>query len=214
MCLKGKIDGHIKNYFDIVQTAQFEEKDNSIFVDEWFSKVINCLNIIKTNKNSLFFIGNGASASISAHFAADFTKNGDIPSYANIEGALLTCFSNDYSYEDAYAEILKKTMRDGDALIAISSSGASKNIVNATNFVRNNYNSSPIITFTAFNPDNPVRQSGTYNLYLNSADYSFAESGHAYYLHLLTDLFCNQKDNYSQIISQVTKAINVLNEVE
>lgn len=214
MGLKGQIEGHIKNYFNIVQDAQFTKGETLIPVEEWFSCVIDELNSVKTNKNHLFFIGNGASASISAHFATDFTKNGDIPSFSNIEGSLLTCFSNDYSYEDAYAEILRKTMRDGDSLIAISSSGASKNIVNAIKLVKESYKNSKITTLTSFNPDNPVRKLGDFNLYLNSTDYSFAESGHAYYLHLLTDLFCNQKNDYPRLISKVTKAINNKVEIE
>ena len=73
MGLRDRINSHIKNYFEIVQNARFTNQVTAMSIDEWFVKVIGALNNIKVNKNRLFFIGNGASASISAHFAVDFT---------------------------------------------------------------------------------------------------------------------------------------------
>jgi len=208
MDLKGKIEQNYYEFTNIIQKAEFDNGLEKIPAEEWFKNVLDCLNIIKSSHKKLFFIGNGASASISAHFAADFTKNGLIPSYCTTEGAFLTCFSNDYCYEDAYMEMLKIIMADGDGLIAISSSGASKNIVNAANFVKENFKASPVITLSAFNPDNSLRKLGNYNLYLAANSYNYAESGHAYYLHLLTDLFCRQKECIPKQISTLIKTIN------
>jgi len=148
------------------------------------------------SEKKLFFLGNGASASMAAHFSTDFTKNGNIASFSNIEGSFITCFSNDYSYENAYMEILKRLMKDGDGLITISSSGSSPNLLISADYVRENLKNSPILTFTSFNPQNALREKGDYNLYVKADDYSFAESSHAYYLHLLTDLF-TRKDKYN-----------------
>ncbi|MDD3012875.1 MAG: hypothetical protein PHC34_04155 [Candidatus Gastranaerophilales bacterium] len=208
MDLKGKIEQNYLEFTNIIKMAEFSNGLEDIPAEEWFKIVLSSLNTIKLSKKKLFFLGNGASASISAHFAADFTKNGLIPSFCNTEGALLTCFSNDYCYEDAYMEMLKIIMSDGDGLIAVSSSGTSKNIVNAANFVKENFKTSPVITLSAFNPDNALRKIGNFNLYLAANDYNYAESGHAYYLHLLTDLFCNQKEYISRQISTILMAIN------
>lgn len=204
MSISNKIQNHIDTFFKVTSSASFTCAENSIVIDEWFTGVLTHLIKIKSTGRNLFFIGNGASASISAHFATDFTKNGLIPSFSNTEGAMLTCFSNDYSYEEAYMEMLKRLMKNGDGLIAISSSGTSKNIINAAEFVRQNLKDSPIITFTGFNENNPLRKMGNYNLYINSCEYSFAESCHAYYLHLLTDLYCHNN------VEQVPENISML----
>ncbi|OGI16909.1 MAG: hypothetical protein A2287_08025 [Candidatus Melainabacteria bacterium RIFOXYA12_FULL_32_12] len=209
MALKNKIEHHINNFFEIVKNAEVTINDDKVSQEEWFFRVITCLNELRKTGKNLYFLGNGASASIAAHFAADFTKNASISSFTPTEGALLTCFSNDYSYEEAYMQILNKVMRNGDGLIAISSSGASKNVVNAAKYVKENFDNSPVITFTAFKEDNSLRKLGDYNLYLNSGEYSFAESGHAYYLHLLTDLFCNQEmERLSEVVSVLLRTVD------
>jgi len=48
----------------------------------------------------LIFAGNGASAAISAHAAVDFTKQAKVKSITFNEADLITCFSNDYGYEN------------------------------------------------------------------------------------------------------------------
>ena len=138
---------------------------------------------------------------MASHFATDFTKNGGIRSYACNEGTLLTCFNNDFSYESAYLEIIRRYMNKDDALIAISSSGKSENILNAVDFVKNHYIKNPVVTLSGFNKNNPLRQKGKYNLFLGIEDYGFVESGHAYYLHLLIDLFIQRQNNWTKGIT-------------
>lgn len=190
-----EINNHLDKYSDIISNAVFTIKDKKVNNAQWFHEIINQLFNIKRKKKRLFFIGNGASCSMASHFSVDFTKNGGIPSFSNNEGALLTCFGNDFCFEDLYAEILRRKMENGDILIAISSSGRSKNIINAVEFVKNNYKNSIIVTFTAFSPDNTLRKIGTYNHFLQTNDYGLAESGHAYYLHMLIDLFIQMQKN-------------------
>lgn len=195
--LQLEINNHLDQYKKIIDSAVFKVIDTEVSIVQWFQKVLNHLKEVKLEKKRLFFIGNGASCSMASHFSADFTKNGGIPSFSNNEGALLTCFGNDFCFEDLYAEILRRKMENKDTLFAISSSGKSRNIVNAADFVRKNYKDSIIVTFTAFSPDNPLRKKGNYNLFLRTDDYGFAESGHAYYLHMLIDLFIKMQKNLS-----------------
>lgn len=189
MKLMFKIEQHRKIFIDMLYQVKTTEKNNPIPFDKWVQAVLNVLHCIKNEDRRLFLIGNGASCSMASHFAVDFTKNGGINSFSINEGTLLTCFSNDFSYETAYMEILKRQMDNKDILIAISSSGKSENILNAADFVKKNYKDSVVITFSGFKRDNPLSQTGHYNLYLPADDYAFVESGHAYYLHLLVDLF-------------------------
>jgi len=103
------------------------------------------------------------------------------------DAAELTCFSNDYSYEEAFMKMLSVKMSDGDILIAISSSGSSKNIVNAAGFVRKEFPSNSLITFTGFENGNTLRKTGTNNLYVPAGTYGEVECLHAIFLHLIVD---------------------------
>lgn len=192
-----KINHDRDRYIEIIKKAEFtlgrRGRTRKANIEYWFQSLIEQLKKLKRDKGKLFFIGNGASCSIASHFAADFTKRAEIPSFSVNDGSLLTCFSNDISFENAYAEILKKKMAKGDGLIAVSSSGRSRNILKAAEFVRRNHKSGLLVTLSAFKRDNPLRRKGVYNIYLPARDYGCAESGHAYYLHLLLDLFIEFK---------------------
>ena len=61
---------------------------------------------IKSNKNKLIFAGNGASASISAHGAVDFTKQAGVRSITFSDANMITAFSNDYGYDNWMAKAL------------------------------------------------------------------------------------------------------------
>jgi D-sedoheptulose 7-phosphate isomerase len=178
-----------KEYFSIIRDAEFTAEGCPLKKEAWLSRVLAGLEKTKGNRGQLFFLGNGASCSMASHFATDFTKNLGIRAYSLSEGSLLTCFSNDYCYEDAYREMLRLYMNDGDMLIAISSSGRSLNIIQAAQFVRQQLPESLVITLSAFSRDNPLRGMGHVNLYLDCSEYGRVESGHAYYLHLMADFF-------------------------
>jgi len=188
MGLKEEIENHHSRMMEIIRSAGFTVRGEQVDKDKWVDEVLDIIEHMISSGKRIFFIGNGASCSIASHFAADFTKNGGIRSYPCNDGTLLTCFSNDFSHEEAYMEIIKRYMDEGDALIAISSSGCSENILNAAQFVSDNFNNNPIITLSGFKQDNPLRAKGWYNLFLGIEDYGFVESGHAYFLHLLLDM--------------------------
>lgn len=135
--------------------------------------------------HSMYLAGNGASASLASHFAADLTKNADVPAHVLTDPALITAISNDIGYEEGFSVLLQRYMRAGDMLAVISSSGNSPNIVNACRSVRRlgGY----IVTVSAMQPDNAVRQFGDLNFYMPASTYSLAESAHAAVLHYWLD---------------------------
>ena len=67
----------------------------------------------------------------SRHVSVDFTKVGGVRTINFNEADLITCFANDYGYENWVSKALEFYGDDGDLVILISSSGTSKNIVNA-----------------------------------------------------------------------------------
>ena len=88
----------------------------------------------KKKKNSVFIFGNGGSASIASHVSTDLNKVCNIKSRNFNEANHITCFSNDYGYDKWISETLKIYLKKSDLVILISSSGNSKNIVNAAKY--------------------------------------------------------------------------------
>jgi D-sedoheptulose 7-phosphate isomerase len=135
--------------------------------------------------NKLIFIGNGGSAAIASHMATDYSKNGTLRSVAFNDGSMLTCLGNDYGYEHVFAKQVEFHGRPGDLLVAISSSGKSANILNATTTAREI--GCTILTLSGFRPDNPLRNLGDRNLFLQSGLYGFVEIGHLTLCHAILD---------------------------
>jgi len=186
---KNSVTEHMETFKSLLGKTGFADQKGPIDPDSWIGSVVASLSALKKKGGKVFLIGNGASCSMASHFAADLTKNAGISSYSINEGSLLTCFANDFSFETAYMEILKRLMRDGDILIAISSSGKSQNIVNAASFAAKEFKNSSVITFTGFKKDNPLMKIGNFNVHVPIEDYGYVESAHAYFLHMLEDLF-------------------------
>lgn len=95
-----------------------------------------CLEALKKG-GKILFCGNGGSAADAQHLAAElsgrFYKDRP-PLYAealHVNTSYLTAVANDYSYDEIYARLVRGKGRKGDILIAISTSGNSRNIVKA-----------------------------------------------------------------------------------
>ncbi len=89
------------------------------------------------NGNKVLFCGNGGSAADAQHLAAEFsgrfyTDRDALPAEAlHVNTSYLTAVANDYSYDVVYARLIKGIGNKGDVLIGLSTSGNSKNIIEA-----------------------------------------------------------------------------------
>jgi D-sedoheptulose 7-phosphate isomerase len=89
------------------------------------------------NGNKVLFCGNGGSAADAQHLAAEFsgrfyTDRDALPAEAlHVNTSYLTAVANDYSYDVVYARLVKGLGIKGDVLIGLSTSGNSKNIIEA-----------------------------------------------------------------------------------
>lgn len=156
----------------------------------------NCLCLtsqkLKQRGGTIFLVGNGASASMASHVAADLAKNAHIRTEVFSDLALITAVANDISYDQVFAEPLQRRMQPGDMLVGISSSGNSPNVINAATKAREL--GGEVITLTAMAPNNRLRQAGSLNFYLPGDTYSLAESGHAAVLHHWIDMMVADSD--------------------
>jgi D-sedoheptulose 7-phosphate isomerase len=142
---------------------------------------------LKKQNQTLFFVGNGASAMMSSHMATDFCKNGGIKSMAFNDASLMTALGNDISYEQCFAFPLGRFGQQGDMLVTISSSGNSPNVVSALKKAREM--DITRVTVSGMKPDNASRQLGNLNFYVPGDTYGFAESAHQVLLHCWYDMF-------------------------
>ena len=92
------------------------------------------LKAFKYNKK-IILIGNGGSFSIAQHISSEFTgrfllERRSLPSIVlGSNPSSLTAISNDYGYENSFARELSSLGNEGDIVIAMSTSGKSKNIL-------------------------------------------------------------------------------------
>ena len=141
---------------------------------------------VRSNNKTIYAAGNGASASIASHFAADLAKNGHIHTQVFSDLALITAVSNDIGYDQVFSEPLRRRGQPGDMLVLISSSGNSSNLLAAAETAK--LLGVNIVTISAMNADNKLRKYGMLNAYVPAMSYGNAESIHAAILHYWIDL--------------------------
>lgn len=136
-----------------------KHQDISSFAGAYFlyvSKLLQKLNLdgisifmsildeARLNKNTIFIIGNGGSASTASHIGTDFgaimlkkcTK--DLPFRVvslTDHVPTMTMIGNDFGYEHIFTKQLEVQYREGDVLVVVSASGNSSNIIEAANWV-------------------------------------------------------------------------------
>lgn len=169
-----KMAGHIVK----MDEASFEKMEKLVL------KVI-------AQKGKVIIAGNGASAAIASHVAVDFTKTAGIRAVTFNEVDLITCFANDYGYENWIKEALKAYAESNDLVILISSSGMSPNIINAALQAR--AMKLGLLTFSGFRADNQLRGLGDVNLWVDSSAYNVVETAHQSWLLALVDHFAGRK---------------------
>ena len=147
---------------------------------------------IKKNNKKIIIVGNGGSAAIASHFSVDITKNGGVRCINFNESDLLTCFANDYGYENWVKQALRFYCDNGDLVILISASGNSKNMINAAKYLKKKNNK--LITFTGFNGKNLLSKYGYINLNVNSNKFNFIENTHQYWLLTVVDILSKFKN--------------------
>jgi D-sedoheptulose 7-phosphate isomerase len=94
----------------------------------------------------LLICGNGGSAADAQHLAAEFVsafskniKRAGMPAIAlTTDSSILTAYSNDFTFDDIFSRQLEALGKKGDVLLVLSTSGNSKNCLNAVEYARLN----------------------------------------------------------------------------
>jgi len=129
----------------ILKSAQIKQtiSENTEFINK-IKLVVNDIVTCYKNGGKVLFCGNGGSAADAQHLAAELSGRYyiDRPSLfaeaIHVNGSYVTAVANDYSFNDIYSRYIDGAGKEGDVLIAISTSGNSENIINAINAANNN----------------------------------------------------------------------------
>ena len=156
-------------------------------------KVAVLLREVHSQKRKVLIFGNGGSAAMASHFSVDLTKNAGLRCVNFNEADLITCFANDYGFEHWVEKAVDFYGDTADLLIVISSSGSSENMLNGVKAARNG-NFKTIVTLSGFAEDNPLRQLGDINLWINSRAYNFVENIHQIWLLAIVDLIIGKRE--------------------
>jgi len=170
-------------------------KHINTFFEEYFSIIKKNLDLVDVfqlkriadvilqshfNKGKVIIVGNGGSASIASHLTVDFINAAKIKAVNFNEPGIITCFSNDYGYENWVSKALECYANKEDTVILISSSGQSKNMLIAADKAKSI--GTTIVTLSGFSSDNNLRKLGCINLWVDSKVYNIVEMTHHIWL--------------------------------
>ncbi|MDA9981766.1 SIS domain-containing protein [Gammaproteobacteria bacterium] len=167
----------------------FLAHQNALFEVNHYEKLCTLRDLcqdVSSNTGKMIFAGNGGSSSIASHAATDFTKQSKIRTICFNDHNLISAFSNDYGQEHWIAQCIENYADQNDAVVLISSSGCSKNVINAINLAKQK--GLPTATFTGFDSTNPLRKLGDYNFWVDSHNYNVAEATHAIWICCVVDM--------------------------
>lgn len=121
--------------------ARLEAALQSVDLDA-VESVASVLAAARQDGRQVFTCGNGASAALASHFAADLAKMAS-PGSRKFRAvaltdnvSLITAWANDSGYRDVFSRQLQNLLREGDVLVAISCSGNSENVIAALEAAR------------------------------------------------------------------------------
>ena len=177
----------IEDYFKLYQKSILETDVTNNLIE-----LKNLCLKVKEGNNKILLAGNGASASIVSHAATDLTKQTKVRSIAFTDPNLITAYANDYGYEMWVSNAIESYAVEGDVIILISSSGRSKNLVNAA--IKAKQLGLTVVTFTGFINDNPFKANGDINFWLDSKAYNIIECTHMIWITTVVDMLIGKAE--------------------
>jgi len=137
----------------------------------------------------IFTAGNGGSAALAVHLAADFGKNvaGPNDKHPRIlslccNSSTLTALGNDCGYENTFSYQLRNLMNPGDLVVLISSSGNSPNIVEAATFAK--AGGATVLGLSGFS-GGKLKELADVRLHVDCDVYELVEDAHSFFCHAI-----------------------------
>ena len=189
------MDDYIQKFIDqtVVATQAMPKME--------IAKAIGIIQATYERDGRIYIFGNGGSLAIATHWVSDFNKtvfSHQLESKTRRFQAIrlpsteaeLTAWANDVGYDMVFAGPLKNYLQDSDTIIAISSSGASQNVIKAVELAKANH--VPVIGLSGFD-GGKLNQLADAKILIatEKGQYGVVESVHGTVLHLITEYFKN-----------------------
>lgn len=183
----------LKGFNEAVHATQCKVEGRAAGLDDAFEAAEALLGRIRGAEATVWWVGNGGSSALCSHLSQDVLNKLKIRSLVINDPALLTCMANDFGYENVYVRPLELLTRTGDLLIAVSSSGKSRNILACAELAKRK--GMRLIALSGFDPGNPLWQfPADISFYFPSTLYGQVEVGHETLLHsILETMWLNDK---------------------
>ncbi len=168
------------------------------------ARALNILQATYERDGRIYVFGNGGSLAMATHWVADFNKtvfshqlDKNVRRFQAIRLPTteeeLTAWANDISFEMVFAGPLKNYIKDGDTVVAISSSGNSANVIKAVELAKEY--KIPVIGISGFDGGKLNKLADAkIKVKTEKGAYEIVEGIHSVILHLMTLYFKNYFD--------------------
>jgi len=157
------------------------------------NKLCEIIKDTSKREGNIFVFGNGGSSSTANHFANDMTKNAKIKTLSFSNDNLITCYSNDYGFENWIKKALEHYAKPNDLAIFISVSGNSENVVRGAKFCKSKKIKS--YSLTGLKKTNKLNSISDNFFWINSSSYNQIEIIHHMILLVSVDILIG-RDSY------------------
>lgn len=185
----------IKQIFnDCIQTQMTAADTLSQYIADAANKMVEAL----LSGNKILCCGNGGSAADAQHFSAEMlnrfeAERPSLPAIAlSTDTSTITSIANDYHFNEIFSKQIKALGHPGDILLAISTSGNSKNIIDAT--VAAHHRKMSVIALTGRDGGNipPLLQTSDIEIRVPSESTARIQETHGIVIHCLCDIIDKQ----------------------
>ena len=160
-------------------------------------RVLEVLNRVAEAGGTVWVAGNGGSAAISDHTVCDVTKGthaDGMPPFRSVSlaanGPILTALANDIAYDEVFSKQLEYYLKPEDAVLLVSSSGNSPNVVKACEYA--NSRGVPTISFTGFS-GGKLKELATISVWIPVDNYGMTEDLHQSLIHVITQYITHSR---------------------
>ncbi|MEP2427971.1 SIS domain-containing protein [Roseobacter sp.] len=152
--------------------------------------VLDVFDTVVARGGVVWVAGNGGSAAIANHMVCDAGKGTHVDGTAPFRMMslaanvpLMTAIGNDISYDAVFSEPLKYYLTDKDAVLLVSSSGNSANVIEACKYA--NERGVPTVAFVGFK-GGALKEHATHVVHIEIENYGIVEDTHQSLIHAVT----------------------------
>ena len=185
------LEEQIKNLTNLKENGY---KENMI-------KVVKVINKCLKSGHKVLICGNGGSAADSQHFAAELVgrfklERKGLPAIAlTTDSSVLTCMGNDYGYDSIFRRQVEAIKKKGDVLIGFSTSGNSKNVIDAIDEGKKN----GLITIGFLGKDGgKLKKMVDYDFTFNYSETARVQEHHLMTYHLICEFVEKEMTDYEK----------------